>query len=543
MATRSLSLLLGLQFYCTVAVYGEIFSSIARLQSLYASSSSILQQLDDYIGKEEERLQVLRSIREEVSALQDIAPDTGLTVPEHPIGAYHMIKALSHLNQTISTATVSTNVFQSYLQALSQPLPSESDFRGAISAILRLQAIYRLPTHDLMEGMVRGNTAKRLNPSDAVAIAKIARKSTNYRHLTVEWLKEAYEAYVTRREQSGLDLKVHLLNITKEYIQYSDWMNAWLYVNKAKETYPHDDEVMLVYRDIEGTIKHATTVGLSLHSFHGAPGYSEDGWWKNYSSLCRGDQDAITSNWKSSFCSLTPTSIPFSPVKTEVLSTRPFIAIFHDVLSNSEAIKFKSEAFNMLLRANVGDPGKGFVSEARVGQLTWLYDTNPNVHKISQRVMDITGLDVTIRNNLSSSEPFQVVNYGIGGQYEPHFDVYADRSALLDLPSFLKGSGERLATFLFYLNDVTEGGATVFPTAGVRVPAIKNSAAFWYNLWRSGENDPMTLHAGCPVLLGQKWVANKWIREHGQEFRHSCGSHPDSVHHEFPEHRWVMNRA
>ena len=33
-----------------------------------------------------------------------------------------------------------------------------------------------------------------------------------------------------------------------------------------------------------------------------------------------------------------------------------------------------------------------------------------------------------------------------------------------------------------------------------------------------------TRHAACPVLSGQKWVANKWIHERGQEFKERpCG--------------------
>lgn len=34
--------------------------------------------------------------------------------------------------------------------------------------------------------------------------------------------------------------------------------------------------------------------------------------------------------------------------------------------------------------------------------------------------------------------------------------------------------------------------------------------------------DVRTLHAGCPVLSGQKWVANKWIHESDQEFTRPC---------------------
>jgi hypothetical protein len=32
--------------------------------------------------------------------------------------------------------------------------------------------------------------------------------------------------------------------------------------------------------------------------------------------------------------------------------------------------------------------------------------------------------------------------------------------------------------------------------------------------------------SACPVLVGNKWVANKWIHERGQEFRRPCAVDP-----------------
>ena len=132
----------------------------------------------------------------------------------------------------------------------------------------------------------------------------------------------------------------------------------------------------------------------------------------------------------------------------------------------------------------------------------------------------LTGLVSAITNlSMSTAEEWQVANYGIGGQYDPHFD-FARKSD--PGRAFDESIGNRIATWLFYLEVPETGGATVFSRVGARIQPVRRSAAFWYNLQASGDDDYSTRHAACPVLFGTKWVGNKWIHERGQEFRRPC---------------------
>lgn len=84
------------------------------------------------------------------------------------------------------------------------------------------------------------------------------------------------------------------------------------------------------------------------------------------------------------------------------------------------------------------------VANYRISKSAWLKDTeHPYVDRISRRVEDMTGL-IT-----ATAEELQVVNYGIGGHYEPHFDFARpeETNAFKSL-----GTGNRIATVLFYVS-------------------------------------------------------------------------------------------
>lgn len=55
------------------------------------------------------------------------------------------------------------------------------------------------------------------------------------------------------------------------------------------------------------------------------------------------------------------------------------------------------------------------------------------------------------------------------------------------------------ATLMVYLNDVEEGGHTLFPTLGIKVKPGRGSALVW-------PNQPSLKHAGDRVLEGEKWI-------------------------------------
>jgi prolyl 4-hydroxylase len=150
---------------------------------------------------------------------------------------------------------------------------------------------------------------------------------------------------------------------------------------------------------------------------------------------------------------------------------------------------------------------------------------------------------------LNCQEPLQVVHYANRSQhYWSHHDYFEQVASETNLPGvgkmfvfdffvliiWLDEGSNRLLTLFLYLNDVEEGGATIFSHAGtngfsvneirhsqlkdcsrgLKIAPKKGKAALWYNLKEPimrGSVDLTTRHGGCPPLVGEKWGANRWI--------------------------------
>lgn len=242
-------------------------------------------------------------------------------------------------------------------------------------------------------------------------------------------------------------------------------------------------------------------------------------WQARHNNLCSGKEKMDQEIKNKLFCKFSSHHPQFilKPLKMEYVYNDPEIIMYHHFIQDFEIDVIKKKARPLLNRATVHDPKTGELVHAdyRVSKSAWLApEMDEVVHRVMNRVGLITGL------NMQYSENLQVGNYGLAGQYEPHFDHATEKSP----KHFKQLGGNRIATWLTYMSEVERGGATVFVNTGPGVTIFpeKGAGVFWYNLKRNGKGDPKTRHAGCPVLVGHKWVSNLWIHEHGQEFNRKC---------------------
>ena len=68
-----------------------------------------------------------------------------------------------------------------------------------------------------------------------------------------------------------------------------------------------------------------------------------------------------------------------------------------------------------------------------------------------------------------------------------------------------------MITILMYLHAADEGGETHFPLIGLTVAARAHDALLFFDLQPDGSLEPMSRHAGLPVVRGSKFVGTKWL--------------------------------
>lgn len=171
---------------------------------------------------------------------------------------------------------------------------------------------------------------------------------------------------------------------------------------------------------------------------------------QQYERLCRNDVGRSASELAPLRCRRVTNGVAFrrlAPLKLEEANLDPYIVIYHDVIANDEIEVVQQMAKPRFRRATVQNQKTGELEVAnyRISKSAWLKDgEHAHVARISQRVEDMTGLTT------STAEELQVVNYGIGGHYEPHFDFARpdERNAFESL-----GTGNRIATVLFYVSE------------------------------------------------------------------------------------------
>lgn len=111
-------------------------------------------------------------------------------------------------------------------------------------------------------------------------------------------------------------------------------------------------------------------------------------------------------------------------------------------------------------------------------------------------------------------EPCSIIRYRPGEEYKPHVDFFSDGQIEANRRIRRDFGGQRMATFLLYLKAPDAGGETSYLEPGVNVTGEDGMGVIHYNVTSSGMQDPASLHAGRPIIRGEKWLWRSTLRQH-----------------------------
>ncbi len=141
--------------------------------------------------------------------------------------------------------------------------------------------------------------------------------------------------------------------------------------------------------------------------------------------------------------------------------------------------------------------------------------------------LDVVQILVQARMALSCGYRIQhceqptILHYNVGEQITPHFD-FIDAKAR-DYAQQIEERGQRMITFLLYLNDAYEGGETTFPELGIVHRGSPGDGLYFINAHPDLSPDRRMLHTGSPPHLGRE------VGGHAVHFQQGAASLKRSV--------------
>lgn len=206
--------------------------------------------------------------------------------------------------------------------------------------------------------------------------------------------------------------------------------------------------------------------------------------------------------------SASPLYVDAGDRRVQVLQTmrHPRVIVFGDLLSDEECealIVTARERLARSLTVETKTGGEALNVDRTSDGMFFERGENPLVARLEQRISTL------LRWPVEFGEGLQVLRYSPGAQYRPHYDYFDPGEP--GTPTILRRGGQRVATLVMYLHEPEQGGATTFPDVGLEVAPKRGTGVFFS--YDRPDPSTRTLHGGAPVLIGEKWVATKWLRE------------------------------
>lgn len=200
---------------------------------------------------------------------------------------------------------------------------------------------------------------------------------------------------------------------------------------------------------------------------------------------------------------------PTREFEPRFLCPDPLIVAFTEFMTPCECTALRQLATPQLAPALVVHPETGAlmadpVRNSRTAAFPLLVE-GPFLHAINRRIAAAS------HSSAEQGEPTQILAYQRGQEYKLHSDAINGEA------------NQRIQTFLVALNDDFDGGETYFPEVGLRLRYRQGDAICFSNVNADMAPSRSAVHAGLPVIKGEKFLLSKWIRQAPLDLQGSPG--------------------
>lgn len=201
-----------------------------------------------------------------------------------------------------------------------------------------------------------------------------------------------------------------------------------------------------------------------------------------------------------------------NPPRGSITHDDPRICLFPNFVSGPVCDWLIERSRGKLERARVYDSRQrvDFVDESRTNSAAMFNVVETDlVHMLVQARMS-----VGCGQPMSHMEASTVLHYATGESIGNHYD-FVD-PGVAGYAEEIRRFGNRVITFLVYLNSDYEGGETAFPRLGISHSGRRGEGLFFVNTLENGQADLRTLHSGRAPTRGEKWVVSQFIRNRSE---------------------------
>ncbi|XP_060069516.1 prolyl 4-hydroxylase subunit alpha-1-like [Ylistrum balloti] len=527
MKTRKMFIRICVIITCLQFVNSQAFSSIRNLEIVYAEEGKLVKALRDFVNRSKaEGLPVADSITGFLKDVEDARShvhDVELWM-SHPINALYFVsriatkwgRIISSIECETCLETDSVKDFTSVWTAAKQIpnyWPTLLDTHQIYKSILAFWNFYDLDLIDILNGKIGEKQTYPLTSAQVIEMVKHS-KYGNRRYAAVVWLQALHD----RRNNTKLDVDENVSEQELDFelaTAYAEYMFPEKVVDIMSKYEDSDDRLTQLRYD--NLVRQAYQIPIQYRQ--NAVERPKRNWNEDriqHKALCKGNVTQ-TANVHFLKCLYRPTRISYYRVKEEIVHQNPRVSIFHGLISELEIQELRRRADNQLKQSLSAEEKKHWV-KFQISQSAWMADSEDRMlNRINHRIKLVTGLNTAHAEQKSLMNQHEILNFGVGGMHLYHYDAMV-KNEFFDINRFpekqrnkVMNDMDKMATWMFHLSSVEEGGATVFPRLGVRVPATKGLALFWYNMDEMGSVDERMIIAECPVLIGSKWTSKKWM--------------------------------